>query len=42
MGSHIDNIKSSYERAGKSLDKFEDKLLTADSLEDKKKIESKG
>jgi len=38
MGSHIDNIKSSYERAAKSLDKFEDKLLSADSLEDKKKI----
>ena len=38
MGSHIDNIKSSYERAVKSLDKFEDKLLSADSLEDKKKI----
>ena len=42
MGSHIDNIKSSYERAAKSLDKFEDKLLTADSLEEKKKIENKG
>ncbi|MDO8602757.1 MAG: DNA recombination protein RmuC [Candidatus Omnitrophota bacterium] len=42
MGSHIDNIKSSYERAAKSLDKFEDKLLSADSLEDKKKLESKG
>jgi len=38
MGSHIDNIKSSYERAAKSLDKFEDKLLSADSLEEKKKI----
>ena len=38
MGSHIDNIKSSYERAVKSLDKFEDKLLSADSLEDKKKL----
>ena len=37
MGSHIDNIKSSYERAVKSLDKFEDKLLLADSLEEKKK-----
>jgi len=41
MGSHIDNIKSSYERAVKSLDKFEDKLLSADSLEEKKKIEEK-
>jgi len=38
IGSHIDNIKSSYERAVKSLDKFEDKLLSADSLEEKKKI----
>ena len=41
IGSHIDNIKSSYERAVKSLDKFEDKLLSADSLEEKKKIEEK-
>ncbi|MFA5388418.1 MAG: DNA recombination protein RmuC [Candidatus Omnitrophota bacterium] len=39
MGTHIDNIKSSYERAVKSLDKFEDKLLSADSLEEKKKLE---
>jgi DNA recombination protein RmuC len=39
MGSHIDNIKSSYERAAKSLDKFEDKLFLADSLEEKKKLE---
>jgi len=38
IGSHIDNIKSSYERAVKSLDKFEDKLLSADSLEEKKKL----
>jgi len=41
IGSHIDNIKSSYERAVKSLDKFEDKLLSADSLEENKKIEEK-
>jgi len=41
MGTHIDNMKSSYERAVKSLDKFEDKLLSADSLEEKKKIEEK-
>jgi DNA recombination protein RmuC len=39
MGSHIDNMKSSYERAAKSLDKFEDKLLLADSLEEKEKLE---
>ncbi|MCX5692631.1 MAG: DNA recombination protein RmuC [Candidatus Omnitrophica bacterium] len=39
MGTHIDNMKSSYERAVKSLDKFEDKLLSADSLEEKKKLE---
>lgn len=38
IGSHIDNIKSSYERAVRSLDKFEDKLLLADSLEEKKKL----
>lgn len=38
LGSHVDNVKSSYERAVKSLDKFEDKLLSADSLEDKKKL----
>ena len=38
IGSHIDNIKSSYERAVKSFNKFEDKLLAADSLEEKKKI----
>ena len=42
IGTHIDNIKSSYERAVKSLDKFEDKLLSADSLEEKNKIENKG
>jgi len=42
IGTHIDNMKSSYERAEKSLDKFEDKLLSADSLEEKKKIENKG
>ncbi len=39
MGTHIDNMKSSYERAVKSLDKFEDKLLSADSLEENKKLE---
>ena len=38
MGSHIDNMKSSYERAAKSLDKFEDKLISIDSLEEKKKL----
>ena len=38
IGTHLDNIKSSYERAAKSLDKFEDKLLSIDSLEDKKKL----
>lgn len=38
IGTHIDNITSSYERAVKSLDKFEDKLLSADSLEEKKKL----
>nr|MBU1327797.1 DNA recombination protein RmuC [Candidatus Omnitrophota bacterium] len=38
IGTHLDNIKSSYERAVKSLDKFEDKLLSVDSLEEKKKL----
>ena len=38
VGTHLDNMKSSYERAAKSLDKFEDKLLSADSLEEKKKL----
>lgn len=38
IGSHINDIKSSYERAEKSLDKFEDKLISIDSLEEKKKL----
>ncbi|MDP2921265.1 MAG: DNA recombination protein RmuC [Candidatus Omnitrophota bacterium] len=42
IGSHIGDVKSSYERAVKSLDKFEDKLISIDSLEEKKKLESKG
>ena len=39
IGTHIDNIESSYERAEKSLNKFENKLLSVDSMEEKKKIE---
>lgn len=41
VGTHIDNIKSSYERAEKSLGKFENKLLLVDSMEEKKKIDKK-
>lgn len=35
LGTHIDNIKSSYERAEKRLTKFEDKLTLIDSIEEK-------
>lgn len=38
LGTHIDNMESSYERAEKSLNKFENKLLTVDDI-DAKKIE---
>ena len=38
MGSHIGNVKSSYDRAEERLDKFGSKLSMIDSLE-KKKIE---
>ncbi|MDP8230834.1 MAG: DNA recombination protein RmuC [Candidatus Gorgyraea atricola] len=41
MGTHIENIKSSYDRAEDRLDKFDNKLSTIDSL-DRKKIEKKG
>jgi len=39
MGSHIGNIKSSYDRAEERLDKFGNKLSMIDSLERKEKIE---
>ncbi|MBU1007282.1 MAG: DNA recombination protein RmuC [Candidatus Omnitrophica bacterium] len=35
VGTHIENIKSSYDRAEKSLGKFEDKLSLIDSMEEK-------
>ncbi|MFA4991705.1 MAG: DNA recombination protein RmuC [Candidatus Omnitrophota bacterium] len=41
MGTHIEHIRSSYEKAEKSLDKFDNKLLLVDSMEEKKKIEKK-
>lgn len=41
VGTHIEHIRSSYEKAEKSLDKFENKLLLVDSMEEKKKIEKK-
>jgi DNA recombination protein RmuC len=40
IGTHIEHIRSSYEKAEKSLDKLENKLLLADSI-DVKKIEKK-
>ena len=39
MGSHIGNVKSSYDRAEDRLDKFGNKLSMIDSMEHKKKIE---
>ncbi|MFC1624587.1 DNA recombination protein RmuC [Candidatus Omnitrophota bacterium] len=39
MGTHIENIKSSYDRAEGRLDKFGSKLSTIDSLDGKKQIE---
>lgn len=38
LGTHIDNLKSSYERAEKRLAKFEDKLTLIDSIEEQKQI----
>lgn len=38
IGTHIDNIRSSYERAEKRLGKFENKLSMIDSVEEKKEI----
>ncbi len=39
MGSHIGNVKSSYDRAEERLDKFGNKLSMIDSLERKRKIQ---
>jgi len=41
IGTHIENIKSSYDRAEDRLEKFGNKLSTIDSLADKKQIEKK-
>lgn len=41
MGTHIENIKSSYDRAENRLEKFDNKLSTIDSLDGKKQIEKK-
>jgi len=42
MGTHIENIKSSYDRAEDRLEKFDNKLSTIDSLNGKKQIGKKG
>ncbi len=42
IGTHIDNIRTSYERAEKSLGKFETKLSLVDAIDEQKKIEKKG
>jgi len=39
VGKHMDNMKSSYERAEKRLSKFENKLSLVDSIGEKKKID---
>lgn len=39
MGTHIENIKSSYDRAEDRLEKFGNKLSTIDSLDKRKQIE---
>ena len=41
IGSHIENIKSSYDRAENRLEKFNSKLSTIDSLDRKKQLEKK-
>ncbi|MFC1621575.1 DNA recombination protein RmuC [Candidatus Omnitrophota bacterium] len=41
MGTHIENIKSSYDRAEDRLEKFDNKLSTIDSLDSKKQIEKR-
>lgn len=40
IGTHIDNIKSSYERAEKRLDKFGNKLSKIDGVEEERQIEA--
>lgn len=41
IGTHIENIRSSYDRAENRLEKFDNKLSTIDSLDGKKQIEKK-
>ena len=41
IGTHIENIKSSYDRAENRLEKFDNKLSTIDSLDRKKQLEKK-
>jgi len=41
MGTHIENIKSSYDRAEDRLEKFGNKISSIDSLDGKKQIEKK-
>ncbi|NQV04559.1 MAG: DNA recombination protein RmuC [Candidatus Omnitrophica bacterium] len=41
LGTHIGNIKSSYDRAEDRLEKFDSKLSTIDSLDRKKQLERK-
>ena len=41
MGTHIENIKSSYDRAEDRLEKFGNKISSIDSLNGKKQIEKK-
>ena len=41
LGTHIENIKSSYDRAEDRLEKFDNKLSTIDSLDRKKQLERK-
>ncbi|MBC8473317.1 MAG: DNA recombination protein RmuC [Candidatus Omnitrophica bacterium] len=41
MGTHIENIKSSYDRAEDRLEKFGNKISSIDSLNGKKQIEEK-
>jgi len=41
MGTHIENIKSSYDRAENRLEKFGNKISSIDSLNGKKQIEKK-
>ena len=41
MGTHIENVKSSYDRVENRLEKFDNKLSTIDSLDKKKQLEKK-